>query len=324
MSKLYDLAAEMSLEGIKTGDRDGEGNITVLDLYCGAGTIGLWLLEALRESDEETFERTRVIGIESVKPAVIDANRNSVINGFINTRYVCGRAEEELPRLIKKSATDVDGRIEDAGRNPSLSQRAAGRDAAGREAGEFAEPPGTEINNKVDDNGQDPGLCSRDTGTDSAGENAGEVAGRSPRTTDTDSIGEGDRRIPGKYPRATDVDGAVEDAGRNPGLSQRAADRDVAGREAGEFAEPPGTEIRIERADVAILDPPRAGCGEPLLAAVAMASPGRIVYVSCDPGTLARDVKYLCANGYKFVDCTVIDQFPWTMSIETVACLSRQ
>ena len=91
MERLYDKAAEYA--GLKGGE-------TVLDLYCGAGTIGLWLLEELRRRDAEAFENTRVIGIESVKPAVIDANRNSVINGVINTRYICGKAEEELPGMM--------------------------------------------------------------------------------------------------------------------------------------------------------------------------------------------------------------------------------
>jgi 23S rRNA (uracil1939-C5)-methyltransferase len=54
-----------------------------------------------------------------------------------------------------------------------------------------------------------------------------------------------------------------------------------------------------------------------------MAGPERIVYVSCDPGTLARDIKYLTANGYEFVECTPVDQFPWTTHIETVCLLSN-
>ena len=73
-----------------------------------------------------------------------------------------------------------------------------------------------------------------------------------------------------------------------------------------------------------VLDPPRAGCDEALLAAVAAAQPDRIVYVSCDPGTLARDIKYLNANGYEFIEATPVDQFPWTTHIEVVARIQRQ
>ena len=192
MERLYDKTAEYA--GLKGGE-------TVLDLYCGAGTIGLWLLEDLRKKDPEAFEKTRVIGIESVKPAVLDANRNSVINGVINTRYICGKTEEELPGMM--------------------------------------------------------GLA--------------------------------------KLYKWNEVNERVE---REP-------------------------EIKLEHADVAVLDPPRAGCAEPLLAAVAQAAPDRIVYVSCDPGTLARDIKYLTANGYEFIEATPVDQFPWTSHCEVTTLLKR-
>lgn len=183
MPKLYDKAMEYAAL---------IGSETVLDLYCGVGTIGIWMAD----------KAENVIGIESVKPAVIDANRNSVINNIINTRYICGKAEEELPGMM--------------------------------------------------------GLA--------------------------------------KLWKWNEVNERVE---REP-------------------------EIRIEHADVAILDPPRAGCEEALLEAVVRAEPDRIVYVSCDPGTLARDVKYLCMNGYEFVEATPVDQFPWTSHIEVVARIQKK
>ncbi|MBR3125001.1 MAG: 23S rRNA (uracil(1939)-C(5))-methyltransferase RlmD, partial [Mogibacterium sp.] len=192
MERLYDKAAEYA---------DLKGGETVLDLYCGAGTIGLWLLEELRKKDPDAFSKTRVIGIESVKPAILDANRNSVINEVVNTRYICGKAEEELPGMM--------------------------------------------------------GLA--------------------------------------KLYKWNEVNERVE---REP-------------------------EIKLEHADVAVLDPPRAGCAEPLLAAVVHAAPDRIVYVSCDPGTLARDIKYLTANGYEFIEATPVDQFPWTSHCEVTALLKR-
>ena len=193
MEKLYDKAAEYA---------ELNGGETVLDLYCGAGTIGLWLLEELKHRNPEAMADTKVIGIESVRPAVIDANRNSVINGVVNTRYFCGKAEEELPGMM--------------------------------------------------------GLA--------------------------------------KLYKWNEVNERVE---REP-------------------------EIRIDKVDVAVLDPPRAGCDEVLLDAVVKAEPGRIVYVSCDPGTLARDVKYLCAHGYEFIECTPVDQFPWTTHIEVIAKIQRR
>lgn len=244
MEVLYDKAMEYAS---LTGDE------TVLDLYCGVGTIGLFAAaemerrqreraglaarvcleggEPLGDNDEFvenelsvgmttdgvsgnrtasgankdgnierdaafvenrkiTMNAGRVIGIESVKEAVLDANRNAVINGITNARYVCGRAEEELPKLV-----------------------------------------------------------------------SGE------------------------------------------GLKDES--------------------LKIDHANVVFLDPPRAGCDERLLDAVVSVAPERIVYVSCDPATLARDVKYLTENGYRFVEGTPVDMFPWTGSVEVVCLLSK-
>ena len=211
MSKLYDKAVEYT--GLLTNALNKKVPVsdeksiadcsshTVLDLYCGAGTIGIWLLDSMRKKDEEAFARTNVIGIESVKPAVLDANRNSVINNMVNTRYIAGKAEEELPGMM--------------------------------------------------------GLT--------------------------------------KLYKWNEVNERVE---REP-------------------------EITIEKVDVAILDPPRSGCDEALLDAAVTASPDRIVYVSCDPATLARDIKYLTTRGYEFIECTPIDQFPWTSHCEVTALLKR-
>ncbi len=199
-----------------TSSRSDMCALTILDLYCGAGTIGLWLLEALRNSNEEAFEKARVIGIESVKPAVLDANRNSVINNIVGTRYICGRAEEELPGMMGLARlykwNEVNERVE---REPEIRIGHAGANASHEE------------------------------------------------------------------------------------------------------------EIFAETADIAILDPPRAGCDEALLDAVVKASPERIVYVSCDPGTLARDIKYLTANGYDFIEAAPVDQFVRTSSIEVAALLEH-
>ena len=163
--RLYEKAVEYA--GIKGGE-------TVLDLYCGVGTLGLFMAKA---------GAGKVVGIELVKEAVLNANRNAVINGIVNAIYYTGKAEEELPRL--------------------------------REEGE------------------------------------------------------------------------------------------------------------IEKADVVILDPPRKGCDEALLKAVVETEADRIVYVSCDPATLSRDIKYLVENGYEYVKGTPVDMFPHTGHVETVALLSK-
>ena len=76
--------------------------------------------------------------------------------------------------------------------------------------------------------------------------------------------------------------------------------------------------------DVVSLDPPRKGCDEACLSAVLELSPKRIVYVSCDPGSLARDMKYLREGGYKLEKWVGIDNFPRTGHVETIALLQKE
>ena len=185
MLKLYGKAMEYA---------DLKGSETVLDLYCGVGTIGIFAAKEMKDNG-------RVIGIESVKPAVIDANRNSVINGLVSTRYLAGKAEEVLPAIM--------------GLKPFMGYN--------------------EVNELVE-------------------------------------------------------------------------------------KEPP---LKVDHADVVFLDPPRAGCEEELLSAVVQAAPDRMVYVSCDPATLARDIKYLTGQGYEFIEATPVDMFPHTGHVETVVLMSR-
>lgn len=222
MVRLYEKALEYA---------SLKGDETVLDLYCGVGTIGLF---AAAEMNRKTAELNaaaalsgttasgpaaadkspgRVIGIESVKGAVLDANRNATINGIVNARYVCGKAEEELPKMVRTKAQE------------------------------------------------EQAVCE-----------------------------------------------VVKKCG------EKAAKQELLKDEA----------LRITHADVVILDPPRAGCEQPLLEAVVKAAPERIVYVSCDPATLARDNKWLGEHGYEFKEATPCDMFPWTGHVETVCLLSRK
>lgn len=225
MVRLYEKALEYA---------SLKGDETVLDLYCGVGTIGLF---AAAEMNRRTAELNaaaaagqavenaapgqaaadkspgRVIGIESVKGAVLDANRNATINGIVNARYVCGKAEEELPKMVRTKAQEEQ---------------------------------------------------------------------------------------------------AVREVVKKRG--EEAAKQELLKDEA----------LRITHADVVILDPPRAGCEQPLLEAVVKAAPERIVYVSCDPATLARDIKWLGENGYEFKEATPCDMFPWTGHVETIVLLQRE
>lgn len=189
MKALYDNV-------LKYADLKGSENI--LDLYCGVGTIGLYCANDMRNKCIEKYghqdyeKMGRVVGIESVKGAVVDANRNAVINGLVNAEFLCGRAEEEIEKVLE-------------------------------------------------------GYIDKD-----------------------------------------------------------------------------GFDVPAFKPDVIILDPPRSGCAPELLDAAADAAPKKIIYVSCDPATLARDVKLLREKGYEFVEATPVDMFPWTHHVETVVLMSRK
>ncbi len=113
---------------------------------------------------------------------------------------------------------------------------------------------------------------------------------------------------------------AVESSGQALADLRRNADSagvsvDVAGGDAGRWVrEAPG-------AEVVVVDPPRAGLGEKLSGELAAVASRRIVYVSCDPATLARDVSALVRSGWRLVHATPVDLFPQTYHVETVAVL---
>ncbi|KNF09128.1 23S rRNA (uracil-5-)-methyltransferase RumA [Gottschalkia purinilytica] len=77
------------------------------------------------------------------------------------------------------------------------------------------------------------------------------------------------------------------------------------------------------KADVVVLDPPRKGCDELVLDTIVKMQPKKVVYVSCNPSTLARDLKYLSENGYKALEVQPVDMFPGTSHVECVVLMSR-
>ena len=81
---------------------------------------------------------------------------------------------------------------------------------------------------------------------------------------------------------------------------------------------------RGEKPDVVILDPPRKGCDPALIETVSQMNPQKIVYVSCDPATLARDIKIFLEHSYELKKATPCDLFPATAHVETVALLVRK
>ncbi|MCA0757874.1 23S rRNA (uracil(1939)-C(5))-methyltransferase RlmD [Paenibacillus sp. N4] len=114
---------------------------------------------------------------------------------------------------------------------------------------------------------------------------------------------------------------AIEDAARNAELN---------GIKNATFEAGPA-EVVIPRwreegvtADIIVVDPPRKGCDQALLETILAMEPKRVVYVSCNPSTLARDLRVLEDGGYRTVEVTPVDMFPWTTHVECCSLLVRK
>lgn len=114
---------------------------------------------------------------------------------------------------------------------------------------------------------------------------------------------------------------AVKDARENAVRNGVKNARFFAG-DAGEFME--ACAARGEKIDVVLTDPPRAGCSPKFLRSLLALRPKRIVYISCDPETLARDLHAITRGGYQATKIQPVDMFPFTSHVETVVCLTRK
>lgn len=117
------------------------------------------------------------------------------------------------------------------------------------------------------------------------------------------------------------VSAAIENAKRN------AARNNIANAEfiCGDAAEAAQTLYqRGEKPDVIVIDPPRKGCDTALISCISNMDPVRVVYISCDPATLARDLKHFDEVGYKINAVTPVDMFPCTAHVETVCLMSKK
>ncbi|MCD8132548.1 MAG: 23S rRNA (uracil(1939)-C(5))-methyltransferase RlmD [Clostridiales bacterium] len=120
---------------------------------------------------------------------------------------------------------------------------------------------------------------------------------------------------------------AVEDARQNAklnGIENAAFFEGKAEEVLPEFYEKEAQAGRQPRADVIVVDPPRKGCDERLLRTILQMRPERIVYVSCDSATLARDLKVLCEGEYRVERVRAVDNFCQTVHVETVVALSQR
>ena len=118
------------------------------------------------------------------------------------------------------------------------------------------------------------------------------------------------------------VPAAIEDARANAALNGMTNAEFFVGK--AEEVLPEKYEKECITADVIVVDPPRKGCEESVLSTMIQMAPKRIVYVSCDSATLARDLKYLCERGYELTRCCPTDMFGNSVHVETVVLIQRK
>ena len=79
-----------------------------------------------------------------------------------------------------------------------------------------------------------------------------------------------------------------------------------------------------EQADVVLMDPPRAGSDEAFLRSVSILKPKKLVYISCNPETLARDLQYITRKGYQVKHIQPVDMFPYTQHVECIVAMEYE
>ena len=116
------------------------------------------------------------------------------------------------------------------------------------------------------------------------------------------------------------VEQAIEDAKENARLNDVENTRFILGEAETEI---PKLYEQGIKADVVIVDPPRKGCDIRLLEVITKMSPKKLIYVSCNPSTLARDLKYLVEHGYSVKEVQPVDMFPQTVHVESITKLIK-
>lgn len=117
------------------------------------------------------------------------------------------------------------------------------------------------------------------------------------------------------------IKAAIDDAKENAFLNKKENADFIVGKAEEEF---PNLIAQGVRGNKVVVDPPRKGCEKEVLEAIVELSPEKIVYVSCNSTTMARDVKYLIENGYEVKEVQPVDMFPHTAHVETVVLMSRE
>jgi 23S rRNA (uracil1939-C5)-methyltransferase len=244
------------------------GNETVIDIYCGVGTIGIFLARAAAQ----------LIGIEVVSEAVRDARANARLNGLQNAVFYEGTAEACLSQLVQGPRVNR-GRGWRYKREPESESLLRDRERVQHQLQQQSRQQPIKPSHKQD---EEPNPEKEKT---VALTNTARLSDRSKDELESGIRYENDCSSIGKANR-----------NRNELINDNT---------------------------VVVLDPPRRGCELTVLEAVAKLAPSRIIYVSCNPATLARDLRILVDKGYQVQEVQPVDMFPWTYHVECVVLITR-
>ena len=276
---------------------------SVIDLYCGIGTISLLMAKRVK----------KVLGIEAVPAAIEDAKRNAVRNKLNNASFICGSVEDVLPKILRHGSVrhGVSAQMTDNGNG--IENRAF---ECGSIKTESPESQGSLPTYDSNEGGTYPGTLG--AGKESVA--CGSIKTESPESegslpacdsseggTCHEMLGTGKESV---------ACGSIKTESPESEGSLPACDS----AEGGTY---PGTLGAGKEFTALVLDPPRVGVDKAAIDAIAASGIGRIAYVSCNPATLARDCKLLCAGGYVINSVQPVDMFPETEHVETVCLLSK-
>ena len=276
---------------------------SVIDLYCGIGTISLLMAKRVKQ----------VLGIEAVPAAIEDAKQNAVRNKLNNASFICGSVEDVLPKILRHGSVRH-------GVSAQMTDNGNGIENRAFECGSIkTESPESEGSLPACDSNEG-GTChgTLDTGNESVV--CGSIKTESPESQG--SLSACDSAEGGTCHGTLDTGNESVACGSIKTESPE-SQGSLPACDSSEGRTYPGTLGEGKEFTALVLDPPRVGVDKAAIDAIAASGIGRIAYVSCNPATLARDCKLLCAGGYVINSVQPVDMFPETEHVETVVLLSK-
>ena len=327
---------------------------SVIDLYCGIGTISLLMAKRVK----------KVLGIEAVPAAIEDAKRNAVRNKLNNASFICGSVEDVLPKILRHGSVrhGVSAQMTDNGNGIENRAFECGTIKTESSESQGSLPACDSIEGGICHGSVQHGVSAQMTDNGNGIENrafeCGSIKTESPESkgslpaydsteggTCHEMLGTGKESVAcgsiktespesqGSLPAYDSNKGGACHGTLDTGNESLAcgsiktespeSQGSLPACDSSEGRTYPGTLGAGKEFTALVLDPPRVGVDKAAIDAIAASEIGRIAYVSCNPATLARDCKLLCAGGYVINSVQPVDMFPETEHVECVVLMTR-